>query len=57
MRRLRNWMLFFIVVLIWSSNWAVMKSGLSYVKPLTFVFHRFLFSSLFLSSSIITLSG
>lgn len=50
-------MLFFIVVLIWSSNWAVMKSGLSYVKPLTFVFHRFLFSSLFLSSSIIILSG
>lgn len=57
MRRLRNWLLFFIVVLIWSSNWAVMKSGLSYVEPLTFVFHRFFFSSLFLSPSIIILSG
>ena len=57
MRRLRNWLLFFIVVLIWSSNWAVMKSGLSYVEPLTFVVHRFLFSSLFLSPSIIILSG
>ena len=56
MRRSRNWLLFFIVVLIWSSNWSVMKSGLRYVEPLTFVFHRFLISSLFLSPSMILLS-
>ncbi len=56
LRRFRNWLLFFIVVLIWSSNWAVMKSGLSYAEPLTFVFHRFLISSLFLSPTIILLS-
>jgi len=34
-----------------------MKSGLSYAKPLTFVFHRFLFSSLFLLPSILLLRG
>jgi len=34
-----------------------MKSGLSYAEPLTFVFHRFLFSALFLAPSIIFLSG
>jgi len=33
-----------------------MKSGLSYVKPLTFVFHRFLISSLFLLPSIVLLN-
>jgi len=33
-----------------------MKSGLSYVKPLTFVFHRFLVSSLFLLPSIVLLN-
>jgi len=56
LRRSRNWLLFFIVVLIWSSNWSVMKSGLRYVEPLTFVFHRFLISSLFLSPAMILLS-
>ena len=56
MRRSRNWLLFFIVVLIWSSNWSVMKSGLRYVEPLTFVFHRFFVSSLFLSPAMILLS-
>jgi len=56
LKRLRNWLLFFIIVLIWSSNWSVMKSGLSYVEPSTFVFHRFLISSLFLSPSIILLN-
>jgi len=54
-KRLRNWLLFFIVVLIWSSNWSVMKSGLDYAEPLIFVFHRFLISSLFLSPIIILL--
>ena len=53
MKRLRNWLLFLIVVLIWSSNWSVMKSGLGYAEPLTFVFHRFLFSSLSLLPAVI----
>lgn len=56
MRRLRNWLLFFLVVLIWSSNWSVMKSGLVYVEPLTFVFHRFLISSFSLLPAAILLS-
>ena len=55
MKRFRNWLLFLLVVLIWSSNWSVMKSGLSYVEPLTFVFHRFLISSLSLLPAIILL--
>jgi len=53
LKRLRNWLLFLIVVLIWSSNWSVMKSGLGYAEPLTFVFHRFLFSSLSLLPAVI----
>ena len=56
MKRFRNWLLFIIVVLLWSSNWSVMKSGLNYVEPLTFVFHRFLISSLFLSPSIMRMN-
>ena len=56
MKRFRNWLLFIIVVLLWSSNWSVMKSGLNYVEPLTFVFHRFLISSLFLSPSIMLMN-
>ncbi|MFQ6095678.1 MAG: DMT family transporter [Candidatus Bathyarchaeia archaeon] len=49
LKRLRNWLLFLIIVLIWSSNWSVMKIGLSYVDPLNFVLHRLLFSALALS--------
>ncbi len=48
-------MLFFVVVLVWSSNWPIMKSGLSYVDPLNFVQHRFLFSALALSPFLIFL--
>lgn len=48
-------MLFSVVVLVWSSNWAVMKMGLSYVDPLTLVFHRFLLASLALSPLLLLL--
>ncbi len=46
MKRLRNWLLFTIVILIWSSNWPVMKIGLRYIDPLSFVFQRLLFASM-----------
>ncbi|RLI25811.1 hypothetical protein DRO57_02985 [Candidatus Bathyarchaeota archaeon] len=49
LKRLRNWLLFSIVVLIWSSNWSVMKMGLSYVDPWSFIYHRFLLSTTALS--------
>lgn len=55
LKRLRNWLLFLLVVLIWGSNWAVMKRGLSYIGPLNFVFHRFILSALFLSPLLIFL--
>lgn len=55
LKRLRNWLLFLLVVLIWASNWAVMKMGLKYVSPLNFVLHRFLLSSLALSPLLIFL--
>jgi len=55
MKRLRNWLLFLSVVLIWASNWAVMKIGLKYVSPLNFVLDRFLLSSLALSPLLIFL--
>ena len=49
MKRLRNWLLFLVIVLIWSSNWSVMKVGLSYVDPWSFIYHRFLLSTTALS--------
>ncbi|KYH42773.1 MAG: transporter, partial [Candidatus Bathyarchaeota archaeon B63] len=49
-------MLFLIIVFIWSSNWSVMKSSLLYVEPLTFVFHRFLISSLALTPAAVILN-
>ncbi|MFB0502455.1 MAG: DMT family transporter [Candidatus Bathyarchaeia archaeon] len=55
MKRPRNWFLFLVVVLVWSTNWPVMKSGLDYVAPLNFVLHRFLFSALALSPFMIVL--
>lgn len=55
MKRLRNWFFFLIVVLIWGSNWPVMKSGLRYVDPLSFVWHRFLLSALALSPLLVVL--
>lgn len=39
--RLRNWLLFALVVLLWSSNWAAMKIGLGFVSPVPFVLQRF----------------
>lgn len=41
--------MFSIVVLIWSSNWSVMKVGLSYVDPWGFIYYRFLLSTTTLS--------
>jgi drug/metabolite transporter (DMT)-like permease len=57
MKRFRNWLLFMLVVLLWSSNWAVMKSGLKVANPLTFVMHRFFFASIALSPFLILLRG
>lgn len=42
--RLRNASLFLLMVLIWASNWSVMKRALSVAPPFTFVLHRFLLS-------------
>ncbi len=42
--RPRSWLLFVTMVLLWASNWSVMKRGLSLAPPFTFVFHRFLLS-------------
>jgi len=57
LKRLRNWLLFIMVVLVWSSNWSVMKMGLGYAEPLSFVFHRFLFASLSLLPPLIFMRG
>jgi len=55
LKRLRNWLLFLLVVLIWGSNWAVMKIGLNYVGPLNFVLHRYTLSAVALSPILIFL--
>jgi len=47
--RLRNWLLFLLMVFLWGSNWSVMKRGLDFIPPITFVLLRFLFSTLALS--------
>ncbi|MEM2936610.1 MAG: DMT family transporter, partial [Candidatus Bathyarchaeia archaeon] len=47
--RLRNWLLFLLMVFLWGSNWSVMKMGLDFIPPITFVLLRFLFSALSLS--------
>ncbi len=52
MKRLRNWLLFVLIVVIWGSNWIVMKSGLRVTGPLNFVMHRFLFALLALSPAL-----
>jgi len=55
LRRLRNWLLFSLIVLIWGSNWSVMKSALYFVGPFNLVFQRFLISSLALSPLLVAL--
>ncbi len=53
MKTARNWALFTVVVLIWGTNWVVMKSGLKLVGPLNFVMQRFLFSFIALSPFLV----
>lgn len=55
LKRLRNWFIFLLIVLIWGSNWSVMKKGLEFVGPLNLVFHRLLFSFLALTPFLIFL--
>ncbi len=42
----RSWLLFTLMVLIWGSNWSVMKIGLKFVSPLNLVMQRFLLASI-----------
>ena len=42
--KLRNWLLFVLVVLFWGSNWSIMKMGLGFAPPIAFVLHRFVLS-------------
>jgi len=43
--KLQNWLLFVSVVLLWGSNWSIMKVELNILQaPVTFVLHRFLVS-------------
>jgi len=46
----RNWLLFLAMVLIWGSNWSVMKLGLGISPPFAFVSTRLLFSAASLAS-------
>ena len=51
--RLQNWLLFATVVVLWGSNWPVMKIGLGFVPPVTFVLHRFLVSAAVLLPAVV----
>lgn len=46
--KLKNKLLFIIMVLIWGINWSAMKIGLEIAPVFTFNLHRFLFSTIFL---------
>ncbi|MEO0252417.1 MAG: DMT family transporter, partial [candidate division WOR-3 bacterium] len=51
--RKRNWVLFTLMVLIWGSNWVVMKVGLRFVSPLNLVMQRLLLASIALLPVIV----
>ena len=52
--RLQNWLLFASVMLLWSSDWAIIKVGLNILQgPVTFVLHRFLVSAAVLGCALI----
>jgi len=55
LKRPRNWILFLLVVFVWSSGWSVMKAAFSYVGPLNLALHRFALSALALSPLLIYL--
>lgn len=57
LKRARNWFLFLLVVLVWSSNWAVMKSMLNYVTPLNAALGRCVLSGVGLSLLLILVRG
>jgi drug/metabolite transporter (DMT)-like permease len=45
----RNWFLFAAMAAVWSLNWSIMKTGLGFVSPLTFILQRFVFFSIVFS--------
>ena len=53
--KLRNWLLFVLLVFLWGSNWPLMKIGLGFATPLSFVLHRFLISAVVLLPLFIVL--
>ncbi len=46
--KLRNWLLFMFMVLLWGSNWSIMKIGLRYIEPVAFVLQRYIVSAVVL---------
>jgi len=40
--KLRNAVLFAVMVLLWGINWSIMKMGLNISPPFAFTFHRLL---------------
>jgi len=56
--KLQNWLLFASVVLLWGSNWSIMKVELNILQaPVTFVLHRFLVSVAVLFPGFVLLRG
>ncbi|MEM3551118.1 MAG: DMT family transporter [Candidatus Bathyarchaeia archaeon] len=49
----RSWILFTVVVLIWSSNWTFMKVGLKFVNPLNLVTQRIILASIFILPALL----
>jgi drug/metabolite transporter (DMT)-like permease len=47
--KLRNQLLFILVVLVWGLSWSVMKMSLTFVSPLNFLRQSFFFAALALS--------
>jgi drug/metabolite transporter (DMT)-like permease len=48
----RNTLLFITMATVWSLNWSIMKTGLGFVSPITFLLQRFIFFSVAFSPLI-----
>ncbi len=56
--KFQNWLLFASIVLLWGSNWSIMKIGLNILQaPVAFVLHRFLVSAAVLFPGFVLLRG
>ncbi len=55
--RIRNWILFLVMALLWGSSWSATKTALGFAPPFSFASQQFLLSALALSPLLIAFRG